>query len=63
MADIAADPHLRARDALVELDGVVQQNLIARLSATPGVLRHGGRPLGADQDALDSDDPWAAFER
>jgi crotonobetainyl-CoA:carnitine CoA-transferase CaiB-like acyl-CoA transferase len=63
MADIAADPHLRARDALVELDGVVQQNLIARLSATPGVLRHGGRRLGADQDALDSDDPWAAFER
>ena len=62
MADIAVDPHLRARDALVELDGVVQQNLIARLSATPGALRHAGRSLGADQDVLDADDPWAALE-
>ena len=62
MADIAADPHLAARDALVEVDGVVQQGLIARLSATPGRLRHAGRPLGADQDVLDADDPWAALE-
>ncbi len=62
MADIAVDPHLAAREALVELDGVVQQNLVARLSATPGRLRHAGRPLGADQDALDADDPWTALE-
>ena len=44
MADIATDPHLAARGALVELDGVVQQGLVARLSATPGRLRHAGRP-------------------
>ena len=62
MADIADDPHLRARQALVDLDGVVQQNLIARLSATPGRLRHGGKALGADQHVLDADDPWAALE-
>jgi crotonobetainyl-CoA:carnitine CoA-transferase CaiB-like acyl-CoA transferase len=62
MADIATDPHLAARGALVDLDGVVQQGLIARLSATPGRLRHGGRPLGADQDVLDAPDPWAALE-
>lgn len=62
MADIATDPHLAARGALVELDGVVQQGLIARLSATPGRLRHGGRPLGADQHVLDADDPWAALD-
>jgi len=62
MADIAADPHLAARGALVELDGVVQQGLVARLSATPGRLRHAGRPLGADQDVLDAADPWALLD-
>jgi crotonobetainyl-CoA:carnitine CoA-transferase CaiB-like acyl-CoA transferase len=62
MADIATDPHLAARGALVEVDGVVQQNLVARLSRTPGRLRHTGRPVGADQAALDADDPWAAVE-
>ncbi|MFN0092516.1 MAG: CaiB/BaiF CoA transferase family protein [Acidimicrobiales bacterium] len=48
MADIAADPHYQARRAVVEVDGVPMQNLIARLSATPGRLRWAGRPLGAD---------------
>lgn len=62
MADIATDPHLAARGALVELDGTVQQGLVARLSRTPGQLRHAGRPLGADQDVLTADDPWAALE-
>jgi len=61
-ADIAADPHLRARGALAEVDGVVQQGLVARLSATPGRIRHAGRPLGADQGVLDEPDPWAALE-
>jgi hypothetical protein len=28
------------------------QGLIARLSATPGVLRWAGRPLGADTEAV-----------
>ena len=62
MADIAADPHLRARGALVELDGTVMQGLVARLSATPGEVPPAGRPLGADQSILDADDPWAAAE-
>ncbi len=60
MADIAADPHYRARDAIVEVDGVPMQGLVARLSATPGAIRWPGRPLGADTDAvlaeLDADD-------
>ena len=50
MADIAADPHYRARGAIVDLDGVPMQGLIARLSATPGRLRSAARPLGADTD-------------
>lgn len=64
MADVAADPHLAARGALVDLDGVTMQGLVARLSATPGALRHAGRRLAADQPLLDADDPWrAAGER
>ncbi len=49
MADLAADPHLAAREATVEVDGVVMQNVIARLSATPGAIRWAGPPLGAHE--------------
>lgn len=45
---LVADPHLGQRQALARVDGVLMQGLIARLSATPGRLRHAGRPLGAD---------------
>jgi crotonobetainyl-CoA:carnitine CoA-transferase CaiB-like acyl-CoA transferase len=48
MADIARDPHYAARRAIVEVDGVPMQGLLARLSATPGHIRWPGRPLGAD---------------
>ena len=48
MADIAADPHLAARAAIVDVGGVPMQNVIARLSATPGGVRFAARPLGAD---------------
>jgi crotonobetainyl-CoA:carnitine CoA-transferase CaiB-like acyl-CoA transferase len=48
MADLAADPHVQARESLTELDGVLMQNIVARLSKTPGRLRWAGRPLGAD---------------
>ena len=52
MADIAADPHYRARGAIVEVDGFPMQGLVARLSATPGAIRWAGRPLGADTEAV-----------
>jgi crotonobetainyl-CoA:carnitine CoA-transferase CaiB-like acyl-CoA transferase len=52
MQDIATDEHYRSRGAIVELDGVPMQGLIARLSATPGVLRWAGRELDADGDAI-----------
>jgi crotonobetainyl-CoA:carnitine CoA-transferase CaiB-like acyl-CoA transferase len=51
-ADIAVDPHFAARGALVEVDGVHQQGVIAQLSATPGAVRWAGRPLGADTDTV-----------
>lgn len=47
MADIAADAHIAAREAIVDIDGVRMQGLIARLSRTPGRIRWTGPPLGA----------------
>ena len=52
MADIARDPHFRAREAVVDVGDTPMQNLIARLSRTPGRLRHPGRPLDADGDEI-----------
>jgi crotonobetainyl-CoA:carnitine CoA-transferase CaiB-like acyl-CoA transferase len=52
MADIAADPHFRARGSIVEIDGTPMQGLVARLSKTPGAVRWAGRPLGADNDEI-----------
>ncbi len=52
MADLAADPHMAARDAIVDVDGTPMQGLIAKLSATPGAIRWAGRPLGADQEEV-----------
>lgn len=61
LADIAVDPHYVARQAVVDVGGVPQQNLIARLSETPGVLRHSGRTLDADGDAIRRRG-WAALD-
>jgi len=52
MADISADPHYAARDAIVDVGGLPMQGLIAKLSATPGVLRWHGKPLDADGDDI-----------
>jgi crotonobetainyl-CoA:carnitine CoA-transferase CaiB-like acyl-CoA transferase len=48
MADLFADPHVRAREVITDVGGVRMQGPIARLSRTPAHLRHPGRPLGAD---------------
>lgn len=52
MRDIFADPHFKARDMIVEVDGVTMQNVVANLSKTPGRLRHAGRPYGADNETV-----------
>ena len=52
MADISADPHYAARQAISKVDGTPMQGLIAHLSATPGVLRGQGRALDADGDEI-----------
>ena len=52
MAEIADDPHYAAREAIVSVEGTPMQGLIAKLSATPGLLRWQGRPLDADGDEI-----------
>lgn len=48
MADLAVDPHVAARSVITDVGGTPMQALLARLSATPGVLRWAGRDLDAD---------------
>jgi crotonobetainyl-CoA:carnitine CoA-transferase CaiB-like acyl-CoA transferase len=52
MRDLLADPHVKARHVFVEVDGVIQQGPVARLSRTPAELRWAGRALGADTDEV-----------
>jgi len=48
MKDIFADEHFRARGMIAEVGGVVMQDVVARMSKTPGRLRHPGKPFDAD---------------
>jgi crotonobetainyl-CoA:carnitine CoA-transferase CaiB-like acyl-CoA transferase len=54
MADIANDPHYQQRGAIELVDDTPMQNVIARLSVTPGALRWAGRELDADGDRIRS---------
>jgi len=53
IADIFGDPHYRARGAIVEapdaeLGAIAMANVVPRLSATPGAVRHAGHRTGQD---------------
>ncbi|WP_317442800.1 CoA transferase [Streptomyces collinus] len=55
--DVVADPQYRALDTITtvddpELGPLRMQNVLFRLSATPGAIRWAGRPHGADTDAV-----------
>jgi Predicted acyl-CoA transferases/carnitine dehydratase len=52
MSDVFRDAHFKARGTITEVDGVVMQNVVARLSKTPGEIRHAGRAFGADTAAV-----------
>jgi len=67
IADIFEDPQYQALDSITSVDdpdlGVIRmQNLMFRLSGTPGAIKWAGRGIGADNEAvygelgLDSDD-------
>ena len=56
-ADLAADPQVQALEMLTrvpddDLGPMLIHNVMFRMSATPGAIRHTGRPLGADTDAV-----------
>ncbi len=55
--DIVEDPHVQATDMLTEVEDdelgtMIQHNVLWRMSRTPGRIRHAGRSLGADTDAV-----------
>ena len=57
VAHYVADPQVVARGAVVRVDDqslgtVAMQNVLFKMSETPGAIRHTGRSLGADTDAL-----------
>jgi len=52
MRELIADPHVRERGVFVNVDGILMQAPAARLSRTPGEVRHAGRELGADTDEV-----------
>ena len=52
VADLVADEHVTARGTFVEVDGVTMPGPVARLERTPGEIRHAGRALGADTEAV-----------
>jgi alpha-methylacyl-CoA racemase len=53
LSEAAADPHLQARQTLLDVDGVVQPNVAPRLSRTPGEIGDPPKSAGADTtDAL-----------
>ena len=57
VAQYVADPQVQAREAVVRVDDqrlgtVAMQNVLFKMSQTPGAIRHTGRSLGADTNAL-----------
>jgi crotonobetainyl-CoA:carnitine CoA-transferase CaiB-like acyl-CoA transferase len=55
--DLVEDPHVRETQMLTEvsdpdLGPLLQHNVMWRMDRSPGHIRHTGRPLGADTDAV-----------
>ncbi|MFE9447672.1 CaiB/BaiF CoA transferase family protein [Streptomyces sp. NPDC006739] len=66
--DVLADPQYQALDTVTtvddpELGPLRMQNVLFRLSATPGAIRWAGRPHGADTDAVLAELGLTAAER
>jgi crotonobetainyl-CoA:carnitine CoA-transferase CaiB-like acyl-CoA transferase len=52
MADVFRDPHFGYREVLIDVDGVTMQNVVARMSRTPGRIRHAGLRQSFNQELL-----------
>jgi alpha-methylacyl-CoA racemase len=48
LSEAAADPHLRQRRTLVDIDGVIQPGVAPRFSRTPGAIGDAAKQPGAD---------------
>jgi len=48
ITEASADPHLQARQSLIEVDGLTQPAVAPRFSRTPGAVGSPARPPGAD---------------
>lgn len=52
MQDLFEDPHAQEREMFINADGHPMVSVVAKLSETPGEVRHPGRALGADQRSV-----------
>jgi crotonobetainyl-CoA:carnitine CoA-transferase CaiB-like acyl-CoA transferase len=57
VADVMRDPQYAALHSLIsvpdsEVGAITMQNVLFRMSGTPGAIRWAGRPIGADTDAI-----------
>ena len=65
VSDVMQDPQYRALHTIVdvpdpELGSVKMQNVIFRMTGTPGAIRWAGRPIGANTDAVLSEIGFSA---
>jgi alpha-methylacyl-CoA racemase len=60
LSEAASDPHILARQTMVEVDGVSQPNVAPRFSRTPGEV--GGPPRAAGADTTDALRDWGIDE-
>ncbi len=52
MKQVIEDPHFIARESFIHVDGMLMQNLVARLSKTPGRITSVGPSLGRDTEEI-----------
>ena len=68
ISDLVVDEHLIARETFVRIPDedfgdILLQNVVARLSSTPGEIGYAGRHLGADTDEILGGELGIASER
>jgi crotonobetainyl-CoA:carnitine CoA-transferase CaiB-like acyl-CoA transferase len=52
MQQVIEDPHFIARESFTKVDGILMQNLVARLSKTPGKIISAGPKLGQHNEEI-----------
>ena len=52
MRQVIEDPHFIARESFTKVDGILMQNLVARLSKTPGKIMSVGPKLGEHNEEI-----------